>query len=178
MISFSTGGGGAVLTGDPALGDLAEHLASTAKVPHPGGGFTHDRVAYNYRMPNLNAALGCAQLEQLPRFLRQKRGLAERYRRALGQVPGVQFFTPPYAGSNHWLNTVTLPDRGQRDALAAAAGSAGISTRPPWVPLHWLPMFSRNIRDAVPVAERVHSRALNIPSSAFLVGEDEGGEIS
>lgn len=167
---ITTGGGGAILTGDPGLGESAKHLTTTAKLPHPWA-FNHDQVGYNYRLPNLNAALGCAQLEQLPRFLRQKRELAESYRRALAHVPGVKFFTEPgFARSNYWLNTIILAEEyaPQRDTLLEETNKAGIMTRPPWTLMHRLPMFQGCPRSGLEVAQAIETRAVNIPSSPGL----------
>lgn len=167
---ITTGGGGAILTDDEELGKLAKHLTTTAKVPHPWE-FRHDRVGFNYRMPNLNAALGCAQLEQLAGLVQRKRALAGRYREALAGVPGVSFFEEPsFARSNYWLNALLLDAGlvGQRDTLLEAAQSAGIGTRPAWTPLHQLPMFASCPRMELPVAESLAARLVNLPSSAWL----------
>ncbi len=105
---ITTGGGGAVLTNDEELGRLAKHLTTTAKLPHRWA-FIHDQTGFNYRLPNINAALGCAQLEQLPVFLEKKRALAERYRNAVKEIEGITFFTEPdFARSNYWLNVLLL----------------------------------------------------------------------
>jgi perosamine synthetase len=170
---ITTGGGGAILTNDEDLGRLAKHLTTTAKVPHRWE-FNHDMVGYNYRMPNLNAALGCAQLELLPGFLERKRGLAERYRQAFAGFEGLRFFTEPdFARSNYWLNTLLLDEElaGERDAVLAATNDAGIMTRPAWTPMHRLPMFSDAPRMELPVTESLAARLINIPSSAFI-GEE------
>ena len=171
----TTGGGGAILTNDEELGRLAKHLTTTAKMPHRWE-FKHDMVGYNYRLPNLNAALGCAQLEQLPGFVEHKRALADRYRQALAGIGGVRFFSEPdFARSNYWLNVLLL-DEGlacERDAVLAATNDAGIMTRPAWTPMHLLPMFAEAPRMALAVTESLAARLINIPSSAFL-GEDHG----
>ena len=105
---ITTGGGGAILTNDELLARKAKHLTTTAKVPHQWE-YIHDQIAYNYRLPNINAAMGCAQLEQLPDFLKKKRALAERYRQAFKDIEGVSFFTEPeFARSNYWLNVLLL----------------------------------------------------------------------
>lgn len=166
----TTGGGGAILTNDDALGNLAKHLTTTAKIPHPWA-FYHDMVGYNYRMPNINAALGCAQLEQLPDFLARKRALAARYRDAFSKVPGVRFFTAPeFSRSNYWLNALILDRKcaAQRDELLAATHAAGIMTRPVWTLMHKLPMYRDCPRMDLTVAEDLEARIINIPSSAFL----------
>lgn len=166
----TTGGGGLILTNDTALADRAKHLTTTAKLPHRWE-FCHDQVGYNYRMPNLNAALGCAQLEQMPRFLEQKRALAERYRQAFAEVVGVVLFQEPaFATSNYWLNALVLDEAeaGQRDAVLDATNSAGIMTRPVWALMSRLPMFRDCPRMDLSGAESLERRLINIPSSASL----------
>jgi perosamine synthetase len=167
---LTTGGGGAILTNDEELGKLAKHLTTTAKVANRWE-FNHDMIGYNYRLPNINAALGCAQLEQLPGFLKCKRELAESYRRAFTGVKGVRFFTEPaHAQSNYWLNTLILEEvnSGQRDELLEITNDAGIMTRPAWTLMHKLPMFADCPKMNLPVAESLERRLINIPSSAML----------
>lgn len=168
--TITTGGGGAILTNDEELGKLAKHLTTTAKVPHPWA-FYHDMTGYNYRLPNINAALGCAQMEQLPRFLEQKRALAEEYGRAFAAVEGVRFVTEPEFGrSNYWLNALLLdePYSGQRDQLLGESNKLGIMTRPVWTLMHKLPMYQDAPHMDLSVAESLERRLINIPSSAFL----------
>jgi perosamine synthetase len=165
---LTTGGGGAILTNDEKLGALAKHVTTTAKLPHAWA-FNHDMVAYNYRMPNLNAALGCAQLEQLPGFLERKRALADRYRKAFEGAPGARFFAEPGHGrSNYWLNALILDDGGERDAVLEATNAAGFMTRPAWTLMHRLPMFADCPRSPLPAAERLEATLINIPSGAAL----------
>ncbi len=168
--TVTTGGGGAIITNDEEFGKMAKHITTTAKVPHKWE-FFHDQIGYNYRMPNINAALGCAQLEQLPLFLENKRILAQRYLGAFADVKGVQVFREPdFAKSNYWLNALIL-DREYlqfRDKILEAANSAGIMTRPVWVLMHKLPMFEGCPRMDVSVAADLEQRIINIPSSAFL----------
>lgn len=166
----TTGGGGAILTNDEALFKEAKHLTTTAKLPHRWA-FVHDEVGYNYRMPNLNAALGCAQLEQVERFLRQKRALAEEYRKAFAEIPGVAFFKePPRAKSNYWLNTLILSEENAplRDSILEETNNQGIQTRPAWVLMSQLPMFLNCPRMDLSTAESLARRIINIPSSARL----------
>jgi perosamine synthetase len=166
----TTGGGGAITTDDAELARAARHLATTAKLPHPWA-FIHDQVGYNYRMPNLNAALGCAQLEQLPDLIAAKRVLAERYRRALSDVPGVSFLLePPFARSNYWLNALILDEAhaGERDALLHRCNAEGLSVRPVWTLMHHLPMYAHCPRMDLTVAESVERRLVNLPSGAGL----------
>jgi len=168
----TTGGGGAVLTNDAALGRRAKHLTTTARTPHRWS-FLHDEVGYNYRLPNLNAALGCAQLEQLPSFVERKRRLAERYREAFASIGGVRFVVePPGTASNYWLNAIVLEGDhvGRRDALLAALNDAGYMARPLWTLMHRLPMYTDCPRDDLAVAEQLEARLVNVPSSAKLAG--------
>ncbi|WP_236021461.1 LegC family aminotransferase [Geomesophilobacter sediminis] len=166
----TTGGGGAILTNDEALAARAKHLTTTAKVPHRWE-FNHDRIGYNYRLPNLNAALGCAQLEQLPGFLANKRRLAQSYAAAFAGAEGIRFISEPgFARSNYWLNALLLDEEhsGQRDALLALTNDGGVMTRPAWNLMHRLPMFAGCPRMELPVAESLERRLINIPSSARL----------
>jgi len=131
----------------------------------------HDQIGYNYRLPNLNAALGCAQMEELPGFLAAKRKLAESYRTNFAGIKGVRFFTEPeFAQSNYWLNVLLLEPQyaGQRDALLTATNDLGIMTRPAWTLMHKLTMFADCPRMDLGVAESLESRLINIPSSAVL----------
>lgn len=167
---ITTGGGGAILTNDEELGNLAKHLTTTAKVPHKWE-FRHDMVGYNYRLPNLNAALGCAQLEQLPVFLQQKRALAQTYQQAFAGVFGLRFFTEPEnAQSNYWLNTLLLDvfSSEKRDELLELTNSTGVMTRPTWTLMHKLPMFKNCPRMDLSLADSLERRLINIPSSASL----------
>jgi perosamine synthetase len=167
---ITTGGGGAVLTNDPELGRRAKHLTTTAKTPHRWA-FDHDEVGWNYRMPNLNAALGCAQLERLPGMLARKALLADRYAAALANIEGVSLLKPrPDAEVNHWLNTLILDhaDPDLREAVLETLNEAGFQARPLWTLMHRLPMYARCSRDALPVAEALAARVINLPSSAAL----------
>jgi perosamine synthetase len=168
--TVTTGGGGAILTNDAALARRAKHLTTTAKVPHRWE-YVHDEVGYNYRMPNINAALGCAQLEQLPRFLADKRALTERYAQAFDGLPQVRLMREP-AGcvSNYWLQALLL-DEGvsdQRNAVLAATNDAGYMTRPPWTLMHRLAPYQDCPRMDLPVAESLGRRVVNLPSSPQL----------
>ena len=169
--TITTGGGGAILTDDADLAAKAKHLTTTGKVAHRWE-YTHDGVAYNYRMPNLNAALGVSQLEQLPGFLSQKRALFNAYASAFAGVQGVKLVQEPRScTSNYWLQTLLLdtPDAALRDALLEATNAAGLMTRPAWTLMHQLPMFRDMPRAPLPVAESLALRLINIPSSAGLV---------
>jgi perosamine synthetase len=164
----TSGGGGAVLTADAQLARRARHLSTTAKQPHPWA-FHHDQVGFNYRLPNLNAALACAQLERLPLHLERKRALAERYRRVLEGLPGVHVMREPAdASSNYWLNLLLL-DPASRDPLLRLCHDAGILARPFWEPLHRLPMYRDCPRMALPVAQELYARGVCLPSSPDLL---------
>ena len=166
----TTGGGGAILTDDGELARRAKHLTTTAKLPHRWA-FEHDEIGYNYRLPNLNAALGCAQLEQLEDFVERKRRLADRYRAAFGHVPGIRVFAEPQgARSNYWLNALMLDESAtdQRDELLDALNNAGVMSRPAWTLLHRLPMYCQCPRGSLHVAESLSRRIVNVPSSARL----------
>jgi len=167
---ITTGGGGAILTNDDEFADAAKHLTTTAKLPHRWE-FVHDLIGYNYRMPNINAALGCAQLEQLPGFIEQKRSLAGLYRTAFEGAAGVRFFSEaPYARSNYWLNALILEESrvDLRDEILELTNQEGIMTRPVWTPLHLLPIYSGCPRMELPVTESLGRRVINIPSSPGL----------
>lgn len=168
--TVTTGGGGAILTNDPELARRAKHLTTTAKVPHRWE-YRHDEVGYNYRMPNLNAALGCAQLEQLPGFVQAKRRLFERYRTAFAQVSSVQLVCePPQSHSNYWLQSLLLHESAsdQRDEILAATNDAGLMTRPTWTLMHHLLPYQQCPRMNLRVAESLERRLINIPSSPGL----------
>jgi perosamine synthetase len=170
---ITTGGGGAILTDDAETARHAKHLTTTARRPHKWA-FLHDEVAYNFRMPNLNAALGCAQLERLADFVAAKRRLTELYARALRDVSNVTLFIErPGTRANYWLQTLLL-DRSlaeQRDAVLLATNEAGFMTRPAWELLPSLPMYRDCERMPLPVAEDLTRRIINLPSSAQLATE-------
>jgi perosamine synthetase len=168
--TITTGGGGAILTNDVELGKRAKHITTTAKLPHRWN-FVHDEVGFNYRLPNLNAALGCAQLEQLPGFLRDKRRLFEQYRAAFANVAGVHLVAEPAdCNSNYWLQTLLLDaaHADQRDAMLTATNDAGLMTRPIWALINRLPMYTKAPRAPLPLAESLEQRVINIPSSSGL----------
>ncbi|MBU4464196.1 MAG: LegC family aminotransferase [Proteobacteria bacterium] len=168
--TITTGGGGAILTNDEKLGKQAKHLTTTARAPHKWA-IMHDHIGYNYRLPNINAALGCAQLEQLPDFLKKKRDLLERYRRAFKNIAGVRVFTEPdFAKSNYWLNVLLLDERftNQQDALLEMTNNRGIMSRPAWTLMHKLAMFKDCPKMDLSTAESLERRLINIPSSAML----------
>lgn len=168
--TITTGGGGAILTDDAGLARRARHLTTTAKVPHAWE-YRHDEVGYNYRLPNLNAALGCAQLEQLPAKLDAKRRLFVRYREAFAGFDELQLLCEPDGThSNYWLQTLLLDaDHAQaRDAILEATNAAGLMTRPAWNLLHELPPFAACPRMDLSCAQSLSHRLINLPSSVVL----------
>jgi perosamine synthetase len=167
---MTTGGGGALLTNDEEIAKRAKHLTTTAKKSHPWL-YEHDQVGYNYRLPNINAALGCAQLEQMDYFLKTKRMLAEQYEAAFSKVEGVSFvLEPQYAKSNYWLNAILLDEKYQseRDGLLEFLNQEKIGARPVWELMHTLPMYQQSPRMNLSVAESLAARLINIPSSVVL----------
>ncbi|MCU1733994.1 MULTISPECIES: LegC family aminotransferase [unclassified Pseudomonas] len=160
---ITTGGGGMILAGD-ALGARAKHITTTAKQAHPYE-YVHDEVGYNYRLPNLNAALGCAQLERLEDFITSKRELAANYEQFF-EGQSLQFFREPEGcRSNYWLNAVVCEDLAQRDALLQESNQAGVMTRPIWKLMTHLPAFSRSLRGNLENALWLEDRVVNLPSS-------------
>lgn len=172
---ITTGGGGAILTNDESLAKRAKHLSTTAKLPHPWA-FVHDQVAYNYRLPNLNAAMGCAQIDKLPVIFKNKKRLAEKYRHAFSRVTEATFFLQTKdCESTYWLNTLILPsnDGSLRDEVLTAAHAQGYLLRPLWQPIHTLPMYQAAPRGDLSTAEEMARRVINLPSSPQLI---TGGE--
>tara|TARA_R110002073_G_scaffold74100_2_gene181044 strand:+ start:33472 stop:34677 length:1206 start_codon:yes stop_codon:yes gene_type:complete len=167
---ITTGGGGAIVTNSRELATRAKHITTTAKVPHRWA-YTHDEIAFNYRMPNLNAALGCAQLAQLPTFLEQQREIAKRYAKTFSNTPGFSIFgEPANSESNYWLNAVLLSEDNEeaRDSLLNASNDVGLHCRPVWTTLHRLPIYSSCPRMDLRVAEVLERRIINLPSSTQL----------
>jgi len=167
---ITAGGGGAILTNDAKFAKRAKHITTTAKQPHDFL-YVHDEIGYNYRMPNINAALGCAQLEQISNILSSKRNLAKQYEKLFANIEGISFFAEPsFAKSNYWLNTLLLNDEHcmQRDNVLRLANSSGIKIRPIWTLMHKLPMFADCPRMDLSTACDLEQRIINIPSSVFL----------
>lgn len=167
----TTGGGGAILTNDSDLAKRAKHISTTARVAHEWN-FLHDEVGYNYRMPNINAALGCAQLERLPSMVERKRRLADGYAKAFAAINGVRFVGEPQGtSSNYWLNAIMLDGEfaSHRDELLGALNDAGFMSRPVWTLMHKLPMYQACPRMNLEVAERIEAQLINLPSSPGLV---------
>lgn len=162
---ITTGGGGMILAGEQ-LGSRAKHLTTTAKKPHPYE-YVHDEVGYNYRLPNLNAALGCAQLEQLEGYIANKRELAARYAEHLSGS-ALRFVTEPEdCRSNCWLNAVVCESREHRDALLKDTNENGVMTRPIWALMNHLPMYANCRRGDLTNAEWLEARVVNLPSSVL-----------
>ncbi|TGM82295.1 LegC family aminotransferase [Leptospira mtsangambouensis] len=170
--TITTGGGGAILTQDETLAKHAKHITTTAKLPHRWE-YIHNEIGFNYRMPNVNAALGCAQLEQLPKFLDSKRTLFLSYKDSLKLVPQVSLIEEPeHCKSNYWLQTLCLLDEYKfaRDSILQVTNDNGIMTRPCWRLLHTLAPFADSPKMEMPVATSLEQRLINIPSSPSLIG--------
>lgn len=163
--TITTGGGGMLLFQDEELGKLAKHLTTQAKVPHRWA-FVHDHIGYNYRMPNINAALGCAQLENLERYVENKRETAQIYADFFKNVPDITFFTEPEnCRSNYWLNVVMLKDKAAQQEFLEYTNDHGVMTRPVWELMNSLEMFKHCENDGLKNTEWLADRIVNIPSS-------------
>lgn len=163
--TVTCGGGGAIVTNDEELAKKAKHLSTTAKVPHSWE-FVHDEVGFNYRMPNLNAAVACAQLEQLPSILDNKRMLAKEYTSYFANVDGVQHIKEAEGTkANYWLNCVVLNDLDSRNAFLEQTNGSKVMTRPIWKLMNKLPMYEACQCAPLPNAEWLEDRVVNIPSS-------------
>ena len=160
---MTTGGGGMILAGE-ALATRAKHLTTTAKKPHPFE-YIHDELGYNYRLPNLNAALGCAQLEQLETFIEAKRALAAAYEGFFSGT-NLEFVKEPAdCRSNYWLNAVICEDKAHRDELLETTNQQGIMTRPIWALMNHLTMYQSCRRGDLSNSEWLEARVVNLPSS-------------
>lgn len=162
---MTTGGGGAILTNDDKLADYAKHITTTAKVPHQWE-YVHDEIGYNYRMPNINAALGCAQLTKIEGFLASKRILAKCYEELVKEIDGVQLFMEPdFATSNYWLQTMILDSEvHKRDDVLTLLNATGVMARPIWKPLNELTEYSNCPKSDLVVTEKLKKSIVNIPS--------------
>lgn len=161
---ITTGGGGMLLCREQDDGVRAKHITTTAKTPHPYE-FYHDEAGFNYRMPNLNAALGCAQMEQLEAKLASKRVIAERYADFFEGSDYLFVKEPEYARSNYWLNAIVCPDLKTRNALLEITNAQGVMTRPVWQLMHRLPMFANALRGDLIHSEYAEARLVNLPSA-------------
>ena len=167
--TITTGGGGMLLFMDDELGALAKHLTTQAKVPHRWE-FKHDHIGYNYRMPNINAALGCAQLEHLDEFISDKRATAAAYSEFFRNVENIVFFTEPEDSfSNYWLNVVVLKDRDAQQFFLQETNDNGVMTRPIWELMNRLPMFMQCGHDSLENTIFFADRVVNIPSSVRCI---------
>ena len=157
-----------MLFNDEELGQLAKHITTQAKIPHRWE-FRHDHIGYNYRMPNINAALGCAQLEHIEEYVASKRETARIYEDFFRDVPDVDFFVEPKdTRSNYWLNAVLLKDRDARDEFLQYTNDHGVMTRPVWELMNRLPMFEHCGHDGLANTQWLADRIVNIPSSVRL----------
>ncbi|WP_421945852.1 LegC family aminotransferase [Pedobacter sp.] len=161
--TVTCGGGGALITDDEALAKRAKHLTTQAKVPHKWE-FVHDEIGYNYRMPNLNAALACAQLEQLAMFIENKRMLAAKYCELFRELSILFINEPINAMANYWLNAILLKDRVERDEFLTYCNDSGVMTRPVWELMNRLPMFRHCQTDSLENSIWIADRLVNIPS--------------
>lgn len=167
---MTTGGGGAIVTDDDAIADYAKHLTTTAKIPHRWA-YEHDEIGFNYRMPNLNAALGCAQLEKMPTFIQQKRDLTKHYEQWLSNLEGVHLFKEPEnTRSNYWLQTILLNEQINRDEVLSFLNEQGVMSRPIWTPMHHLAIYQNCPKSELNVTEQLNRRVVNIPSTPISEG--------
>ena len=163
--TITTGGGGMLLLNNEELGAQAKHLTTQAKVPHRWE-FIHNRVGYNYRMPNINAALGCAQIEHLEEFVLNKRETAEKYYAFFETIDDMDYFLEPEnCRSNYWLNTILLKDRQAQQDFLQYTNAHGIMTRPAWQLMNRLEMFKGCETDGLKHTQWLEERIVNIPSS-------------
>lgn len=163
--TVTSGGGGALITDDEVLAKKAKHLSTQAKMPHPWE-YRHDHIAYNYRMPNLNAALACAQLEQLDRYIENKRELSDMYNSFFSHRSDIQLLREVSgASSNYWLNAILLEHKEARDAFLKETNDAGVMTRPIWTLMNKLEMFKECPKADLFNAEELDGRIVNITSS-------------
>lgn len=163
--TITTGGGGMLLFQDQKLGDYAKHITTQAKIPHQWE-FVHDHIGYNYRMPNINAALGCAQMEYLDMMLANKRDTAAMYKEYFQKINDISFFEEPKESiSNYWLNAILLKNKESRNKFLEHTNSNGIMTRPIWALMNKLPMFKDCETDDLTNTMWFEERVVNIPSS-------------
>jgi perosamine synthetase len=162
--TITCGGGGIIVTNNDELGRMAKHLTTQAKLQHKWA-FKHDFVGYNYRLPNLNAALACAQMEQLESFIENKRETAKMYEEFFSSMSGVKFFKEnSYSKSNYWLNAILFESQDEQQAFLEYSNSNGIMTRPGWDLLNTLPMYSNQSENSYVNARNIHLKLVNLPS--------------
>ena len=163
--TITTGGGGMILTDADQLGPLAKHITTTAKKAHPWK-FEHDMIGYNYRLPNINAALGCAQMEMLPEILKNKRETAQIYQDYFQTIADIEFITEPKdCLSNYWLNAILLKNIEERDAFLEQANLQKVMCRPAWILMNKLNMFTQCLKAEIPISEEIEQCLINLPSS-------------
>ena len=166
--TITTGGGGMMLFNDEELGAYAKHITTQAKIPHRWE-FRHDHIGYNYRMPNINAALGCAQLEHIEEYVASKRETAKAYEEFFKDIPEIEFFTEPKdTRSNYWLNVVILKDKDAQLNFLEYTNDNGVMTRPIWELMNRLPMFEKCENDGLKNTIWFADRVVNIPSSVRI----------
>lgn len=166
--TITTGGGGMMLFNDEELGAYAKHITTQAKIPHRWE-FKHDHIGYNYRMPNINAALGCAQLEHIEEYVASKRETAKAYEEFFKNIPEIEFFVDtPDTRSNYWLNVVILKDKEAQQNFLEYTNDNGVMTRPIWELMNRLPMFEKCENDGLKNTIWFADRVVNIPSSVRL----------
>jgi len=169
---ITTGGGGAVVTSDNNIASRVKHLSTTAKVDS-GTFFDHDEIGYNYRMPNINAALGLAQLSKINQFLYQKRLIAYEYMSIFEKTDMSFFKEINGTTSNYWLCSVLCPNKKIRNVLLNDLLDSGIEARPPWKLLHQLPMYNSSLTDKLRITSDIYERAISLPSTPLLAGRNE-----
>jgi len=168
--TITTGGGGVLLSSDSALGHRIKHLVNTAKRAHPWE-YYHDEVAWNFRMPNINAALGCAQMECLDSILARKREIAVGYSEFFKDMEGVDFvIEPPECQSNYWLCGIMFRGLEERDAFLEYSNGNGVMTRPAWSLMTELPMYKKAINDGLVMARKITQRLVSLPSGLVRAG--------
>jgi dTDP-4-amino-4,6-dideoxygalactose transaminase len=166
--TITTGGGGMLLFNDKKLGEHAKHLTTQAKLPHQWE-FAHNEIGYNYRMPNINAALGCAQIERIDEMLTNKRETAMKYKAFFETIEDVDFFDEPVnCKSNFWLNVIILKDKAARDNFLQYSNDNNVMTRPVWTLMNRLPMFSNCQTGDLTNTKWFEDRVVNLPSSVNL----------
>ncbi|MFF2752168.1 LegC family aminotransferase [Psychrobacillus sp. NPDC058041] len=167
---ITTGGGGAILTNDEDIADYAKHITTTAKIPHRWV-YNHDEVGYNYRLPNINAALGCAQLEKMQLFIEQKRKITFVYEKLVDDLTGVRLFKEPeHTKSNYWLQTLILDHTYNRDEVLDFLNDQGVMSRPIWTPLHELKPYSYMPKADLSTTDNLKNLIINIPSTPVSEG--------
>ncbi len=168
---ITTGGGGALLTDDEILAKRAKHFSTTAKISHEYR-YIHDDIGFNYRLPNINAALGCAQFKKIEDFLNSKRDLFYQYQEVMAPIKGLRLFQEPEnSKSNYWLQTIILENgyENQLEEILEKTNKNNIMTRPTWNLIHQSKMYNECPKSPLPIAESLAKRIINIPSSAFLI---------